>query len=82
VHQRAEKMATPLVVGGRTLRKVFPAQIVKKNYESPEIIRKFEPIRQYLLKEGEDPTITNKGLANIVLELIMFQEKELGVEVC
>ncbi len=66
----------------RPLRKQFPLQSLKKEYEAPEVINKFEPIRQYLLHEAEDTSsITNKALAQIVCEFLMFQEKYLGVEV-
>ena len=66
----------------RVLRKGFPHQSLKKHYESAEVIKKFEDIRQHLLREGEDPTITNKILASIIYDLIVFQEKYLGIEVC
>jgi len=64
----------------RVLRKEFPHQSLKKHYESNDVTKKFEDIRLHLLKEGEDPTITNKILASIIYDLIVFQEKYLGIE--
>jgi hypothetical protein len=70
------------IVGvNRPLRKAFPLQNVKKYYESNECALKFEAIRNFLVKEGEDPTITNKTLASLTYDFLVFQEKTLGIEV-
>jgi hypothetical protein len=67
--------------GGRVLRKAFPVASLKRQYDSNETIQRFEGIRLHLLKEGEDPSITNKSLASLVFDFLCFQEKTLGLEV-
>lgn len=62
-------------------RKEFPFLSLKKQYESMETIQKMEEIRQQLMKDGQDSTITNKYLASLALDLIVFQEKMFGIEV-
>jgi hypothetical protein len=60
-------------------RRAFPTLVVKKFYEQPDIVQNFEEIRQKL--SSVDASLTNKFLASLTAEIILFQEKYLGVDV-
>lgn len=55
-----------------------------KQYETGEVIRKFEGVRRALIDSGppeDGPSLTAKSLAQLTADLIWFQEKALGKDV-
>ena len=63
-------------------RKAFPFASWKKHFETLEVVNKFEDIRQELAKTFDDPlTNSSKSLAQLIYDIIIFQEKTFGLEV-
>lgn len=63
------------------IRKEFPTTSVKRYWESPEVINQLIPLRDHLVKEGEDPALTAKALAHLACEFLLFQHNTLGPHV-
>jgi hypothetical protein len=63
-------------------RKTFPIQSWKKHFEMHDVIAKFEDVRQTLNKTIEDPLLSsNKHIASLIHDLILFQDKTFGIDV-